>query len=329
MEHCKKVLKNMRVIFCCSLKNKPYGGIDQIIKNSIILNKLNFKSLIFDFKRNNILKFFFYKTPERYIKSDLYFIKNISEIRSDDFLIIPEIYVSKFAPICIKNKIRFAILIQGPFLIKIDDIKYYQSAFFLIAVSKFIKKYIENFIPYKKNIIDLLISPTISHKELKKNKVITYMPRKLNNHINLFLYDLNNSLPKNWKLLAIDNKTNDEVIQILQRSSIFLSLSDLEGFGLPSLEAGLCGNLVIGYDGQGSKEYFKSPQFIKIDYGDLDKLKKTIFKSIKLIEDGYLLSLKIRKSIEQLKSAYSRENEIYKLRELIENIKESYSRDHY
>lgn len=319
----------MRVIFCCSLKNKPYGGVDQIIKNSILLNNLDINSLIFDFKRKSFIKKIFYKIPERYSKSNLYFIKNISEIKNNDFVIIPEIYVSKFAPFCIKNKIRFAILIQGPFLIKIDDVKYYQFACFLIAVSEFIKTYIKNFIPYKKKVVDLIISPTIPHKKLKKLNVITFMPRKLNKHIDLFLYDLKHSLPKNWKLVPIDNKTNIEVIKIFQKSSIFLSLTDLEGFGLPSLEAGLCGNLVIGYDGQGSKEYFKLPQFVKIDYGDLDTFKNTIFKYIKLIEDDYLLSLNIRKSNEQLKLNYSKENEIYKLRELIENIKKTYIQDNY
>ncbi|OIH83329.1 hypothetical protein BLJ79_14605 [Arthrobacter sp. UCD-GKA] len=43
---------------------------------------------------------------------------------------------------------------------------------------------------------------------------------------------------------------------ILRRSSIFMSLSDRDGFGLPPAEAMATGCFVVGYAGGGGNEFF-------------------------------------------------------------------------
>ena len=53
--------------------------------------------------------------------------------------------------------------------------------------------------------------------------------------------------------------TEKEIAFNLIKSKIFLSFSELEGFGRPPLEAAIAGNKVIGYHGEGWKEYMKKP----------------------------------------------------------------------
>ena len=48
-----------------------------------------------------------------------------------------------------------------------------------------------------------------------------------------------------------------KLINYLSKSKIFLSFSNLEGIGIPPIEAALAGNKVIGYTGGGGIEYWK------------------------------------------------------------------------
>jgi len=46
-----------------------------------------------------------------------------------------------------------------------------------------------------------------------------------------------------------------EVAAVLRRSAVFLTLGYQEGFGLPGIEAMACGAMVVGFDGNGGREY--------------------------------------------------------------------------
>ena len=63
---------------------------------------------------------------------------------------------------------------------------------------------------------------------------------------------------------------------ILGRSAIFLSFSEFEGLPLPPLEAALSGNRVIGYTGQGAKDYWSPPIFDAIQQGDIIGFVQTV-----------------------------------------------------
>jgi hypothetical protein len=50
------------------------------------------------------------------------------------------------------------------------------------------------------------------------------------------------------------------------------------------MEAALAGNIVIGYTGQGSKEYFEPPIFYKIDNGDFINFRKQVLSVVERID---------------------------------------------
>ncbi|MFM2074268.1 MAG: hypothetical protein RJB34_573 [Pseudomonadota bacterium] len=102
-----------------------------------------------------------------------------------------------------------------------------------------------------------------------KENLITYMPRKLGDHSSKVLFFLRHHLPAHWRVQAIDGLNEAGVAELLQRSKIFMSFSHFEGFGLPPLEAALCGNQVIGYTGQGAKEYWLPDVFEAVESGDV------------------------------------------------------------
>ena len=79
-----------------------------------------------------------------------------------------------------------------------------------------------------------------------------------------------------WEVVAIDGRTEREVADLLRSSAIFLSFSELEGFGLPPLEALACGCAVAGFDGFAGREYFELPYATRVEDGDVFGLARAV-----------------------------------------------------
>ena len=95
------------------------------------------------------------------------------------------------------------------------------------------------------------------------------------------LFFLKKHLPKSWKTKSIHNLKQKDVYKYLVKSKIFLSFSELEGLGLPPVEAAIAGNKVIGYTGEGGKGYWQEPIFTEIPNGNFSKFIVEILKFIK------------------------------------------------
>ena len=137
-----------------------------------------------------------------------------------------------------------------------------------------------------------------------KENLITYMPRKLGDHSSKVLFFLRHRLPAHWRVQAIDGLNEAGVAELLQRSKIFMSFSHFEGFGLPPLEAALCGNQVIGYTGQGAQEYWLPDVFEAVESGDVVGFAQRVLDKVKHL-DG-LPEFKVHtETINRLASTYS------------------------
>lgn len=123
----------------------------------------------------------------------------------------------------------------------------------------------------------------LTQEFIKKEVSISYMPRKRPQEskyiIGLFKSmhpDLSN-IP--WK--KIENISRTDAAKILKSSSIFLSLSHLEGLGLPPLEAMASGNLVVGFTGHGGEDYASNENGIWIKEGEYEEVVRQIAYCIK------------------------------------------------
>ena len=111
------------------------------------------------------------------------------------------------------------------------------------------------------------------------------------------------------------------------KSKIFLSFSELEGLGLPPIEAALAGNKVIGYTGQGGKEYWESPVFEEIDCGDILGFVQSILSNVKSWDENkidQLAFLEVRKS---LNIKYNKKIERLNLKKFTHEILEYFKQD--
>lgn len=72
---------------------------------------------------------------------------------------------------------------------------------------------------------------------------------------------------------------------MLGESAIFLSFSDMEGFGLPPVEAMSCGCAVVGYHGGGGREYFLPEHSFPIDMGDIRAFAQRVSEVVTMFRD--------------------------------------------
>ena len=166
---------------------------------------------------------------------------------------------------------------------------------------------------------------SVNEKKFKiyqKSNLITYMPRKLPDHANLLIFYLKNLLPKGWKIVPLINISEKKLINYLSKSKIFLSFSNLEGIGIPPIEAALAGNKVIGYTGGGGIEYWKLPLFKKIESGEIDDFGQILLKEIKNYKSDWVKKSKIYRK--QLSKQYSEQNQKKSLINLLKIIKKFY-----
>jgi len=111
------------------------------------------------------------------------------------------------------------------------------------------------------------------------------------------------------------------VAATLGRSSIFLSFSELEGYGLPPLEAALAGNLVVGYTGQGGREFFAPPIFRPIDHGDFLRYAGEVDRAIQEVAAGQLDSTAVATQRRRLAAEHSVSRETEGLGQLVARIR--------
>ena len=352
-------MKKINVIYFLPEMKGASGGAKVIYKHSNIINNLNknFSSQIVHLKRNIIYKFeaslakrlsFLNNknsgldakkmkisknySPDKKWQSDIYQKKqSLNFDKEKDFIILPEIWAHFAQDLgLIEKKINYGIFVQGFYhMFSTNNFfklkKSYEKSKIIISDSDYSIKCIKNMFPkFTKKIVRVNFSVNEQKFKIsKKTNLITYMPRKLPDHANLLIFYLKNLLPKNWKIVPLTNISEKKLINYLSKSKIFLSFSNLEGIGIPPIEAALAGNKVIGYTGGGGIEYWRRPLFKKIEPGEIDDFGQILLKEIRNYETNWIK--KSKKYREQLSKQYSEKNQTKSLINLIKIIKTYYN----
>ena len=344
-------IKKINIIYICITEKGPSGGGKIIYKHSDVINKLGNQSssqvLHVKKKRSrkwiiSLSKIFTNMEPKysgwkfnditvkknyksKWFNSNINIKNDFNFDKNRDFIIIPEIFAHFANDLCIKKRISYAIFVQNGYCLKpTNDYqslnRAYKNAKFILSYSNDITRCIKTAFPFCNNKIQetkYSIDKEDFNFSTKKVNMITYMPRKLPDHASHLIFFLRNYLPKKWKIKAIHNLEEKEVYKYLLKSKIFLAFSKLEGLGLPPIEAAIAGNKVIGYSGEGGREYWKKPVFKEINNGDFAKFSHEILKSIKNDERRNKRFISARK---KLINQFSTKSEIVKIKNMLNKI---------
>jgi glycosyltransferase involved in cell wall biosynthesis len=297
-----------RLFFLCPDNDIPSGGVKQIYRQVDLLNENGFDAYVIHNRENyraswfknetKILRNrFIFKTIKYARKQDysqfrkkydslvLKYLKEISfEIRDSDYVIFPEIYAQFISDINIEcKKVIFNQNCYYTFLNKKNNYSFdknYSTKYVeaVIVVSKNSEEYLklafQNIRIFRTR---LGISSDRFNFSINKKKQIAYMPRKLKNDVEqvINIINLRGNL-NDWNFIAIDGEKEELVAKILKESALFLSFNHKEGFGLPPAEAMACGCVVIGYQGEGGKEYFNENFCFPVEDGNIINFVKKI-----------------------------------------------------
>ncbi|PBN47603.1 glycosyltransferase [Capnocytophaga sputigena] len=287
-----------KIYFLCPNNNFMSGGVKQIFHQVETLNRNGFEAFVL-LQGKSKQKWFESNAPIAYSPYLLRTLKYIVENRKmtprklftlwllkkksvtldeDSILVIPEIYGDKIDQIAphikkvIFNQNCYYTFNLYSFEKDYQKTPYHQpNVLATIVASDDALAYMNYTFPNLKTYkMTLGIDTSVFSYADKKQKQICFMPRKLTDDVRqvILILKLRGKL-KDWKLVPIDNKTEQEVAEIMKQSTFFLSFNHREGFGLPPVEAMACGCYVVGYHGQGGKEYFK-PEFSSlVEGGDI------------------------------------------------------------
>ena len=331
-----------KIYFICPNNKFASGGVKQIFKQVEILNKNGFcafvvlksqikynwfsadvpiiynAGLFASIKLNLKERTFLQKLPYLFkIKYQQLFRNNID---NQGILVFPEIFTKKMSLLfptmkkVIYNQNCFYTFDNYSIKDSILNNEYLNANnIATIVVSENSKKYLEYSFPSLK-LFKLRngIDKKLFFYNINKKKQIAYMPRKLKEDIIQVINILNSRQNINdWQFIAIENKTENEVAQIMQESAIFLSFNYQEGFGLPPAEAMACGCIIIGYTGLGGEEYFNNNFSYPIYNRNIIDFTTKIEEVVSLynINKNLFLSKGLKGS-KYILNEYSKENEI-------------------
>jgi len=247
-----------------------------------------------------------------------------------DFLVFSEVWAALAAKFCVPAGLHYAIFVQNGYLAHFSagfgrDVasEAYRRADLVLSISEDTSAVTRLLYPFleERQLLRLTLSVPEIFAPAPKERLMTYMPRKLPEHAQRLQLYLQQRLPDGWRLQAIDRMGEAEVAATLARSAIFLSFSELEGYGLPPLEAALAGNLVVGYTGQGGREFFAAPIFRSVENGDFLNYVAQVERAIADVDAGLLGSLALAEQRRHLATRHSLAREEHELSRFVARVR--------
>lgn len=143
-----------------------------------------------------------------------------------------------------------------------------------------------------------------------KKRTIAYMPRRRQDDLvaAIQLLKRSGSLPAGWSITPIDGLAQGDVARVLGESAIFLSGAYRDGFGLPGAEAMAAGCYVVGYTGDGGREYLTDEVASVIHDNDVLGMAEEVAAAARLFDAGDSgLRSRIEAGGSRIRDRYSRQ----------------------
>ncbi|MFZ5433617.1 MAG: glycosyltransferase family 1 protein [Calditrichota bacterium] len=239
--------------------NRPVGGIKILYRHVDILNANGYQAAIVHKKKNFRCTWFDNQTRVEYH----------SRIQPDrfDFIVIPEVFGPRLADVfpgtkkIIFNQNAYYTFIGYPTDPQ-DLTTAYHSPDLLrvLVVSEDSRTYLTHVFPELKivRVHNSVDAEVFRFRELADKKLaISFMGRKHREDAVQVLNILKfRNVLQDVNVVSIEDKTEREVAELLGDSLVFMSFGYPEGCPAPPLEAMLSGCLVVGYHGNGGREFF-------------------------------------------------------------------------
>lgn len=245
-----------RVYYLSPDSNIPSGGIRVIYRHVDLLNELGFDATVLHHKTGFQIDWFAHRTRVAGARE--------VELSRNDILVVPEFYAANLHRLT--GGPRLVLFNQGAYhtyagfnsdqaareaqfpieavlTISEDSLALLQAIFETTKVH-YVRSVVdpEVFHPFRQAAGRRRLAYITSRREIERRQLLPMLAGR--------------PALAGWEQMPIQGVGEREVAELLRGSAIFLSFSQLDGFGLPPAEAMACGSYVIGFHGQGGREFF-------------------------------------------------------------------------
>lgn len=253
-----------RIVYLCPDTNTPTGGIKVIYRHVEALAAMGCDAHVMHIGEGFRCDWFPNKAP----------VLHLAEMLTSDIVVVPEV-MAQLTPQLIERKMTYVMFVQNGYLLlpsaDIETLRAcYRNAALVLSISDDTSNLVLSLFP---ELVGRVLRQTYTVDRAKffpaaKQKIVTYMPRKLPLHSANVVPWLTAEFP-DWKFVPLHGLGEDMVAMAMRVSRVFLAFSDFEGCPVPPIEAALSGNIVLGYPGWGGREYWEEPNFRDVDVGDI------------------------------------------------------------
>lgn len=209
-----------------------------------------------------------------------------TELTADDVLVVPEIYAGVLPTL---SEVRHVLFDQSGHLLMsrpsegiVEHIGTSGAFAGVLAVSEHSQRMLSYIFP-SANIarVHLSLDPDVFWCGDSPRRGIVHLTRRGGSEAAraLAMLQARGSL-SDVPVESVGGRSQQDLADVLRRTSIFLHLPYQEGFGLPALEAMACGAYVVGYHGYGGQEFFGREFSASVETGDLLGLAQAIERAL-------------------------------------------------
>jgi len=312
----------MRLVYASPASDEPSGGVKVFHRHVEVLRAMGYEAAVWHPGDNGFrCSWFQHNAPT---------LDTPALRPAADFMVVPEIWATTYVPMLKSQGFKVGIFVQNAYLTVVNlntanpnGIRdAYAQADLVLSISSDSSRYLEEIlgvppgkIQQQRYTVDRRL-----FRPAEKARLITYMPRKLADHSARVVSVLRPLLPSGWEILPLDNIAEREVAFALSKSAIFLAFSEFEGLPVPPVEAALAGNVVIGYHGQGGREYWRAPNFIEVDQGDFQQFVFEVRETVTEFGSGQLDIDALNAGMDLLAAAFSPATERQFLEALVARV---------
>lgn len=303
----------MKILFLSSMPKKQTGGVRVIYNYVRALREIGMDAYVLHPLQNFTYGFANAPTP----------VYTPTLISDADHLVIPDVYIGQATDKNLNGHVNYSLFIQNPYIIRTLQ-KYnnkslinavFNNAKYILCISEDTEAMILEMYPQTegkliRTIWSFPIGSKLGLNVEKKEKLISYMPRKNIDHIQLTLDCIENKLPANWRLVPIVHMSHSDLESTLNKSSIYLSFGSFEGLPAPPVEAAISGNYVIGYHGNGGREYWNSPNFTEVNVCDIREFSKKILERVRIVDANPSVFTELAKGINDIREKFSSSHQL-------------------
>jgi hypothetical protein len=270
------------IFFLTPDEPRPSGGARQIYRMVDLLRELGYPASVFHGEPGFRCTWFDNDTPV--------VAQPFLQLDRGDLLVVPEHGGGREqprtadAPVVVFNQNHFRTFINVRFDETANAYPGWPNAAAVLYTSDAIHRFLTLAMPAPIPMHRARLAVDTSFQPGAKRKLAVLMRRKRHAQGAAVVQLARRYLP-GWEFEAIEGMEQRDVARRFAEAALFLSFSEEEGFGLPPAEAMAAGCYVIGYTGDGGREFMKEQWCSPIDDQDVVAFASEVIRVARWWED--------------------------------------------